>query len=150
METKQTGWLIIVVISVTILTWAILGLSAKSDGEHEMLYMYLFVPVMLIPALLFYQLTVMIDAVEIKIRFGIGLIRKSWKISDIACAAPVRNTLLNGWGIHYTMNTNIYNVSGMKAVELTFKNNRRKVRIGAVEPEKLADYINRIVSKTKP
>ena len=148
METKQTGWVIIIVISITMVLWALLSGGVTTD-EHEMIYLYLFFPVMLIPALLFYQLTIVVDYTEVKIRFGIGLIRKRWLLSDIESASVVKNTILQGWGIHYTLHTNIYNVSGMMAVELKLKNSIRKVRIGTAEPEKLADYINRMISKNK-
>jgi len=100
-------------------------------------------------ALLFYQLSVEIDHDYVNIRFGIGLIRKKWLIKNIERAVPVKNNVLHGWGIHFSFNTTIYNVSGMKSVELTFKNSRRKVRIGTPDPEKHADYINQMVLKKR-
>lgn len=45
------------------------------------------------------------------------------------------------------LNTTIYNVNGFQAVELTFKNSKRKVRIGTNEPVKVAETINRIIAK---
>lgn len=146
METRQTGWLIIIVMASAMLLIAGLSIGIKMQ-ENEANYLLLFSPVMIIPALLFYQLTVSVDYNEIKIRFGIGLIRKRWQIKRIENATPVKNNILYGWGIHYTMNTSIYNVSGLNAVELTFRNSKRKVRIGTGEPEKLAGFINKMIKK---
>lgn len=148
METKQTGWTIIIVIGITMISWIILT-SWTDVNENEMIYMYLFFPLLLILVVLFYQLLISVDSTEIKIRFGIGLIRKSWQISTIDSVTIVRNSFFHGWGIHYTLNTNIYNVSGMKAIELKFKNSSRKVRIGTEEPEKLAEFINSKISKNR-
>lgn len=147
METRQTGWVIIIFIVITMILWLVLTLMADI-GNREMIFLYLFFPVLLIPVLLFYQLTVIVDYNEVKIRFGIGLIRKSWKISQFSSAAAVKNSFLRGWGIHYGINTTIYNVSGWKAVECKLKNSKRSIIIGSAEPEKLAAHINRMIEKS--
>ncbi len=147
METRQTGWLIIIAMAAAMLL--IFGLSIWGTmTENGGIFLFLFAPVMIIPALLFYQLTVIVDYNEVKIRFGIGIIHKTWQLSKIESAAPVKNNILHGWGIHYATNTTIYNVSGFMAVELKFRNSRRKVRIGTIEPEKLAEYINKMIEKS--
>jgi hypothetical protein len=146
METRQTGWLIIIIMAATILFITGLSIWARIP-ENETNFLFLFAPLMLIPALLFYQLTVIVDYNEVKIRFGIGVIRKTWQLSKIESAAPVKNNILHGWGIHFTGNTTVYNVTGFKAIELKFHNSRRKVRIGTSEPEKLAEYINKMIEK---
>lgn len=146
METKQTGWLIIIVMASVILFLIGVGfLNSALISEGNVIYY--FAPIMLIPALLFYQLTIVVNYQQVNIRFGIGLIRKSWQLNKIEKATAVKTNLLQGWGIHYSLNTTIYNVTGFKAVELNFKNSKRKVRIGCSEPEKLAEYINRMVAK---
>ncbi|MBK6963444.1 MAG: hypothetical protein IPH20_05725 [Bacteroidales bacterium] len=146
METKQTGWLIIIVMASAIsLMFGLSFLTRMPDDEVK--FLYIVASLLVIPALLFYQLTIVVDYQEIKIRFGIGLIHKSWQLEKIEKATAVKTNLLQGWGIHYSLNTTIYNVTGFKAVELNFKNSKRKVRIGCNEPEKLADYINRMVAQ---
>lgn len=146
METKQTGWTIIIVFVITLITFIYIGVMVTPQGEGE-IFLLVFPPVLIFVMLLFYQLTVKVDRDTINIRFGIGLIRKSWKLSAIESAAPVRNSLFHGWGIHYTLNTSVYNVSGFGAVELSFRNSKRKVRIGTSEPERLAGHINRMLEK---
>jgi len=146
METKQTGWVIIIVMAVTMLFFAGFslwgGISAK-----ESLTMVLLIPLLIIPLLLFYQLKILVNYSEVKISFGVGLIRKSWELKKIEKASIVKNNIFHGWGIHYMLNTIIYNVNGFQAVELTFKNSKRKVRIGTNEPVKVAETINRIIAK---
>ncbi|GAP43093.1 hypothetical protein TBC1_111235 [Lentimicrobium saccharophilum] len=148
METKQTGWTIIIVFAIILVTFILSAVLLIPKGEGGV-FLLAFSPVLLLVMLLFYQLTVKIDHETIKIRFGIGLIRKSWKLSAIEGAAPVRNNFFHGWGIHYTLNTEVYNVSGFSAVELSFRNSKRKVRIGTSEPERLAGHINRMLEKNE-
>lgn len=50
-------------------------------------------PVMMgMVALLFYNLTVEIDATHLRFRFGVGLIRKRLSLAEIAAVEPVRNS----------------------------------------------------------
>ena len=70
-----------------------------------------------------------------------------FELKKIEKASIVKNNIFHGWGIHYMLNTIIYNVNGFQAVELTFKNSKRKVRIGTNEPVKVAETINRIIAK---
>ena len=146
METKQTGWTIIIVFAITLTAFILPSVWLIPQGTGRD-FMLAFSPVLIFVMLLFYQLTVKVDRETIKIRFGIGLIRKSWKLSAIESAEPVRNSFFHGWGIHYTLNTVVYNVSGFSAVELRFRNSKRKVRIGTSEPERLASHINRMLEK---
>jgi len=145
METKQTGWLISAafVMAIFLFTGLILWSDIPTD---ESVVLWFLIPLMLIPLLLFYRLLVEADHAEIRISFGIGLIRKSWQMSDIESVSVVRNSILHGWGIHYTLNTTIYNISGFDAIELSFRGKRRRVRIGTNEAEKLAAYINSVIA----
>ena len=90
--------------------------------------------------LLFISLTVTVDRESVRLSFGIGLIRKSFRLSEIQSVAPVRNHWLYGWGIHLTPRGWLFNVSGLDAVELEMKNGRH-YRIGTDEPVKLAEAI---------
>ncbi len=91
--------------------------------------------------LLFASLTIVVDSEAVRLRFGIGLIRKTFKLSDIESVRVVRNSWLYGWGIRYTPHGWLYNVSGLGAVEL-LRRDGKKTRIGSDEPEKLAEAIS--------
>lgn len=96
---------------------------------------------------LFYQLTITVTEETISFRMGIGLIGKSYRISDIQSCNAVQNNLLLGLGIHYFMGGVLYNVSGRKAIELHFKNHRKVVRIGTDRPEDIARLINSLIKQ---
>ena len=89
---------------------------------------------------LFYALTVEIDAIHLRFRFGIGLIRKQIPLAEIADALPVRNTWLYGWGIHRTPHGGLYNVSGREAVDITLTSGQR-LRLGTDDPLRLAQAL---------
>ena len=98
-------------------------------------------PVMMgMVALLFHNLTVEIDATPLRFRFGVGLIRQRIPLAEIADARPVRNTWLDGWGIHRTPHGWLYNVSGWEAVEITLTSGQR-LRLGTDEPRRLAQVL---------
>ena len=86
---------------------------------------------------LFHSLTVTIDGRDLRISFGIGLIRKRFPLDQIESCQSVRNSWLYGWGIRLTPRGWLYNVSGLEAVELKMKNGKT-CRIGTDEPGVLA------------
>jgi hypothetical protein len=105
-------------------------------------------PTVAIPALsiliiclfLFYSLDVEIDKGVIRCRFGIGLIRKRFNLAEIIDVQPVINKWYYGFGIRLTPHGWLFNVSGLKAVEITLSSGR-KYRIGTDEPDSLAAAI---------
>lgn len=86
-------------------------------------------------------LTVTIDDPLIRIRFGPGVFWKTYPMADIAGCRQVRNGWWWGWGIRWYMRGWLYNIDGLDAVEISFKNGK-KVRIGTDEPETLTAAIN--------
>jgi hypothetical protein len=100
------------------------------------------VPVLLIVALaLFYSLSIEIHDNALTCRMGIGLIQKRILLSEIQQARAVQNPWYAGWGIHWLPGQYwIWNVSGLRGVELTLKNGKR-FRIGTNEPESLVHAI---------
>ncbi len=89
---------------------------------------------------LFYSLTVEIAGGCLTCSFGIGLIRRRISLSEIEQAKPVKNSWIVGWGIRYWPGYWVWNVSGLDAVELVYKNGTR-FRIGTDEPEALVRAI---------
>ena len=87
-------------------------------------------------AYLFSSLTVKVSREQVTLRFGPGLIKKSFAVIDICNVEIVRNHWYYGWGIKLTPHGWLYNVSGFEAVEIQLQN-RRKYRIGTDEPREL-------------
>jgi len=86
--------------------------------------------------LLFSSLTVQVDDEELQFYFGPGFWRRRLALDDVLSVEVVRNSVLHGWGIRYTRHGWLYNVSGLRAVELTIRG-EGQVRIGTDEPEAL-------------
>ena len=119
-----------------------IGLKDPVQGS-----IFIFVGVtFLICLLLFYKLTICIDDTFITLSLGIGLITKKYPLQDIKSCKPVRNSPFDGIGIRMIPNGWLYNVSGLGAVELSFKNKKSVVRIGSNDPGKVSDIINRMIN----
>jgi len=95
--------------------------------------------------LLFSILTVEVDGEEVSVRFGVGLIRKRFPLSEIESHSAVRNPWYYGWGLRRTPIGWLYNVSGLEAVEITLKDGR-KIRIGTDDPTGLDAAIGAALS----
>ena len=87
--------------------------------------------------LLFCTLRVEVSREHLKVRFGLGLIRKSFEIIEIVDAYPVRNKWYWGLGIRLAPHGWLYNIQGLDAVEIVMRSSE-KYRIGTPEPEELA------------
>ena len=98
---------------------------------------------------LFASLTVEIDAEHLRIRFGIGLIRKRFPLDQIDTCRPVSNPWIYGWGIRLTPHGWLYNVSGQKAVEIKMKSGKT-YRIGTDEPEILTAALQEALDSLQP
>ncbi len=89
---------------------------------------------------LFWSLEVKVDDSDVLLRFGNGPIRKRIPLAAVKSCTRVRNSPLFGWGIRYIGRGWLYNVSGLDAVELSLKNERR-IRIGTDDPDGLCDAV---------
>jgi len=96
--------------------------------------------------LVFFKMTIIIDDTHLTFSMGIGLVRKSYPLSEIASCKPVTNSVLSGIGIHMTSSGWLYNVSGKFAIELTFKNNGRRIRLGTDKPDEVAEAVTKQIN----
>jgi hypothetical protein len=100
-------------------------------------------------AVLFGTLTVEVDHEAVRLRFGVGLVRKRIALGDVRAWSAVRNPWYVGWGIRVGRGVVIWNVSGLDAVELAFSDGRR-FRVGTDEPDTLAAAIARTKGASPP
>jgi len=99
--------------------------------------------IMLLMLTILSTLTVSVRRDALRIFFGpIRVIKKSWRISDIASVTTVRNRWYYGWGIRWTPHGPLYNIAGFEAVEVMLISGK-KFRIGTDEPEELKRAIER-------
>lgn len=91
---------------------------------------------------LFHKLTITVTDERLSFSLGFGLISKSYLLSEIESVKPVRNSFIHGIGIKMLPNGWLYNVSGLSAIEVKFKNRKSVVRIGTDQPVNVSNYIN--------
>ncbi|MFP6598015.1 MAG: hypothetical protein VCC01_11215 [Candidatus Hydrogenedentota bacterium] len=131
-------------IAITILLLAtvnVMNMDGSTIEAISPLSFFLIPPsILLIVGTLFRSLTVCVGKEDISLAFGLGIIRKRFRIEDIESSRVVRNRWYYGLGIRKIQNGWLYNVSGLDAVELQMKDGRR-FRIGTDEPDELLEAI---------
>ena len=111
-----------------------------TDGDPYLLWS---VPgVMLLFAFLFYSLTIVVSGGKVGYRFGPGIIKGSYQISEITSAEVVTNPWYYFVGVRGIPNGWMFNVSGFHAVEITLKSGR-KIRLGTDRPEEFKAAIEK-------
>jgi len=133
----QSGWVMVGMCGAMFLLIACLPLPARAP--RECLLWVAALPVLVV-LMLFGTLTLEVDDATIRLRFGVGLIRKTFPLADVASCQVVRNQWWWGWGIRLIPGGWLYSVSGLNAVELVLKSGKR-FRIGTDEPRQLAEFI---------
>lgn len=135
-EHTQRGTLIIGAVSAAIIL--ILVCSYLSGIEWIAIIV---LGIMVFVLAIMSSLTVSITDGFLRIRFGpVGLVRKSWPVAEIVSVATVTNPWYYGYGLRWTPQGRLYNVSGRGAVEVLLFSGK-KFRIGTDEPEALKTAI---------
>lgn len=142
---SQTGYFLIAAMIAGFLILIASFFFAETENPYEQWFFLLAALLMVVPLMLFYKLTIDIDDIKITMFFGSGLIKKEYLISEIKSCIPVKNSIFYGYGIRKIPHGWLYNVQGIKGIELTFKNRNQKIRIGCKEPDVVCrDIIDRI------
>lgn len=92
----------------------------------------------------FFALTVEISGGQLKFWFGIGMIRKSYPLSEIQSVKEVKNPWYTFWGIKSIPGGWLYAIAPGPAVEITLKNGRI-VSLGTNQPEALRRAIEAVI-----
>lgn len=98
--------------------------------------------ILVVLSLLFYKLKVEVNDIEITLTFGVGVIKKRIELSKIQSVEAVKNKFWYGWGIRLTPHGWLWNIAGYDAVELTYKQSKRKFRIGCENSAELKASID--------
>jgi lipid-A-disaccharide synthase-like uncharacterized protein len=141
-RTKQIGWVIIILVMLVMIGQLILVMILEDNDQEVKPYIYLTIAVFGALLLLFYRLETVIDQTEIRISFGIGLIKKKIALGEIEQTEAVRNTFWYGWGIRLTPHGWMWNIAGYDAVQLTLKSGK-KFRIGTDNAQLLKSEIDK-------
>lgn len=124
MHYKEFQWswpLLIMLLPIQVLLVVIFGFQ-WGDKPMPLSAMVSINVLFVIILLLFYGMKTEIMSTNITISFGIGLIRKKIKLSDIRSVEAVTTPWYYGWGIRFIPNGIMYNTYGLKSVELKFNN----------------------------
>jgi len=151
----QIGYLMLVVTLAVLVFFAWLQITARAeppsvDSGPNFAITAIMALILFILAS-FATLTVSIDEKYLRIKFGYGIFRKRFVVSEIASAEQVKNHWYYGWGIRgwFWPYMWIYNVSGFDAVEITMKNGK-VYRIGTDVPDELETAIKASIKNNDP
>lgn len=95
----------------------------------------------------FTTLTTSTDGKYLRVKFGFGVFRKKFALSDIVSVKQVKNHWYYGWGVRlwFWPKMWIYNVSGFDAIEIVMRN-RKIYRIGTDVPNELETAIKQSIN----
>jgi hypothetical protein len=94
-----------------------------------------FIAGFVVGGVLFSTLTVKVGKEELCFYFGPGFWTRRIPLRDITSVQSVRNSVWHGWGIRYTPHGWLYNVSGLRAIEVTTED--EVLRVGTDKPDEL-------------
>ncbi|MFA6486570.1 MAG: hypothetical protein WCT40_04365 [Candidatus Magasanikbacteria bacterium] len=142
----QIGYLMIIVTLavLVIFAWAQITVRAESPSVNSganFLVTAIMILVLFVLASVT-TLTTSIDEKYLQVKFGYGIFRKKFILSEIVSAKQVKNHWYYGWGMRcwFWPRMRIYNVSGFRAVEIVLKNGKIH-RIGTDMPKELETAI---------
>lgn len=139
----QFGWVIFIFIIPAQVLMTYLYLIDMGDTPLDTTGFVIISLVIAVTYLLFYGLTTSINDNQIKVSFGIGLIRKSIGLERIKSVAEVKNPWYYGWGIRFIPRGMLYNIHGLNGVELRFNDTEKVIRIGTRDSAKMKQEIER-------
>jgi len=138
-EHRQVGYLIIsVMVAIIVLIGVILAITGVNWTVIGVLV------VSMVALVLFSSLTVVIEEDGLEVRFGPGLIRKWFGLSEIESCQVVKLPWYYGWGIRLTPHGWLYRVSGFNAVEIKLRTGK-KYLIGTDVPQELEEAIKQAI-----
>jgi hypothetical protein len=148
METKkytQFGTVSVVILLPLFLLFAVLTIKSVLANSQNLYILVILTSTFLICLLTFYRLTITVDNTHISFKLGIGLVSKSYKIEDLSSCTSVTNSAIYGIGIRMLPSGWLFNVSGLKAIELRFKHKTSVVRIGTNNPDEISQLIQSLI-----
>jgi len=142
----QFGWAIAAgtVVGLALATGLTVSLSAETIAVARWMVVALF-GILAAAFVMLGTLTVEADADGVRLRFGIGLVRRSVAIADIVRCDVVRTPVWWGWGLHWTPSGWLYNVSGRDAVRIEVRR-ERSVIVGSDDAPALKRAIDELLS----
>src|SRR3990167_5375 len=147
----QIGYLMLVVTFAVLVFFACAYITARAEplsyysGTNFLITAIMVLILFTIAS--FTTLTTSIDKNCLQIKFGYGIFRKKFLLSEIVSTKQVKNHWYYGWGIRLWLGAKmwVYNVSGFDAVEITMRNGKI-YRIGTDTPSELEAAIKQAIN----
>lgn len=147
----QIGYLMIVVTLAVLALFAWAQITVRAELPAVDSGANFFITAIMVLVLLALSsvttLTTSIDEKHLRVKFGYGIFRKNFLLSEIASVKQAKNRWYYGWGIRFWFwpRMCIFNVSGFDAVEIITKNGKI-YRIGTDVPGELETAIKRAIN----
>ncbi|NOT74280.1 MAG: hypothetical protein HOP08_05075 [Cyclobacteriaceae bacterium] len=137
---SQFGWptVLVMIPAQIFIIWSFFAGAGKNSSLGSMITIS---SIFIVVGIFFYRMKTVVDQKRITVSFGVGIIRKSIAMSRIKSIREVKNSWFSGWGIRFLVNGMLYNITGFKAVEISFYDTNRFVRIGTKDPALLKNEI---------
>ncbi len=146
---RQTGWAMLLIGCIpaagVALQFALVAPAQRSLPPAVFIFLSMAMAFVL---LVFTSLSLTITRDDLRVRFGIGIVRKTIALDDIVDAVVVRTHWYEGWGIRRTRRGMLYNVAGFDAVRLRLRNGRATI-VGSDDAERLAYAIRRTIDERR-
>jgi hypothetical protein len=139
-EHTQVGYVIIVGIVAAMVA---IGIIIANTGSNWIAIAVLVV--LAVVLVLFHGLTVVINEEELVVQFGLGTIRKRFKLNEIESCEAVRIPWYYGWGIRLTPQGMVFRVSGFRAVHVRLTTGKEYL-IGTDVPQELEEAIRQAIT----
>jgi len=142
METKkfvQFGTVLVIIFLPLFIIFLIMTLTLGLRDNASLIMFSSITLIILIVLLWFYRIVIEINETYISFKLGVGIFGKKYRVESLLSCKPVTNPILYGLGIKKIPNGWIFNVSGLKAIELSFKDKKSIVRIGTNKPQEIAE-----------
>ena len=139
-ERTQAGYFVVVAIVAAMVA---IGIVMANAGVNWIAAAVL--AVLAVIVVLFHCLTVTINEEELVVQFGLGVIRKRFKLDEIQSCQAVRIPWYYGWGIRLTPQGMAFRVSGFHAVQIRLITGKEYL-IGTDVPQELEEAIRQAIS----
>lgn len=135
---QKAWWLVFVLLGLMVPV--VVAYGQLGSPKFPLWILVLAVGFDVVLALMFWKLSIEVTQQQIIVRFGIGWIRKTIALADIKSCELSQHKWYWGWGIRYTGDGWMWNISGLQGVALHLKQGD-VFRLGTDEPQKLQQAI---------
>lgn len=133
-EHSETGWVMLGTMTGAALITLGVAVLGWHSGRHHLVFAF---PVLFVlVALNFYRLAVSVDDEKVTVRLGLGLIRRTIPLAEVASSEIEKGAWYGGWGLRWTGNGWFWTVSSLDAVAVNLKNGSEFL-IGTDDPQAL-------------